>query len=346
MNFQNNKYTLEFANEQDDAGIIDVFETGYFSGGISVKYLRNPSPFSSFSADGDYPKIMIIRDNDCSKIIAVGGVVIRDEYVNCEIKKCAYLTSFKIHPDYQKKILFIAKAYQFLYDNISECDCFYTTILDDNTAAIALFEKGHRSMPEYKYLGHYTTYCFHGGKELIDIEKNSLDGFEHIVDTHFRKLSLTPVNFNYFGYGTKDFYCIRHNSEIIACCFVGNQQATKQYHMCCYEGIYKFLSHVPTKLFGYPDFPKSDSDINFGIISYLYIKDNDKNLCSKFLRTVAFHTDFSLLMWGGFENNALCDAMNTMKTIKYGSRLYSVAWNNREHIIDNRNVIGVEAALL
>ncbi|NLK70407.1 MAG: hypothetical protein GX286_03075 [Clostridiales bacterium] len=346
MNFQNNRYTLKLADENDNDGIVSVFESGYFSGGLSVKYLRNPDPLFSFSADGDYHKIMVIRDNKYDKVVAVGGAVIRDEYVNGEIRKCGYLTGLKIHSDYQKKIRFIAKAYQFLYENISDCDYFYTTILDDNKNAIALLEKGHKNMPKYHYLGHYTTYCFHGGKNILELEKNNLTGFEDIVNTYFRRLSFTPVNYNYVGFGDKNFYCVRKGQEIIACCFLGNQQATKQYYMCSYGSIYKILSNMPTHILGYPSFPKPDSNINFGVISYLYVKNNNKRLCSDFLRSVAKQSDFSLLIWGGFENNPLCKAMNAMRTVKYGSRLYSVVWDSNPFNIENGEIIGVEAALL
>ena len=346
MNFQNNRYTLEFAEDKDNDGIIKVFESRYFSGGISVKYLRNPNPLASFSADGDEAKNMIIRDNEFNKIIAVGGAVIRDEYVNESIIKCGYLTGLKIIPEYQKKIIFIAKAYQFLYEHISECEYFYTTILDDNKNAIAMHEKGHKNMPEYKYMGHYTTYCFHGGKRLLELEKNNLSGFENIMKTYFCNMSFSPVNYNYPGFGNKNFYCVRNNSEIIACCFVGNQQNTKQYHMCSYSGIYKLLSHMPTRLFGYPSFPRPNSNINFGILSYLYIKNNDVRLCSDFLRSVVFDAGFSLLIWGGFENNPLCNTMDRMKVVKYGSRLYSVSWDKRASYTADGSVIGVEAALL
>ncbi len=347
MNFQNNRYTLKFANEKDNDGIIKVFESGHFSGGISVKYLRNPNPLASFSADGDYSKIMVIRDNERDEIVAVGGAVIRDEYVNGDVRKCGYLTGLKIRPDYQKKIRFIARAYQFLFENIAECDCFYTTILDDNKNAIALLEKGHKSMPKYHYLGNYTTYCFHGGKKILEVEENNLSGFEDIIDAYFRKLTFSPVNYNYTGLGNKTFYSIRKGGEIIACCFVGNQQATKQYHMCAYGGVYRFLSHLPTHIFGYPSFPKPNSDVNFGILSYLYIKGNDRRLCSDFLRSVAKLTSFSLLIWGGFENNPLCSAMDGMRTVNYGSRLYSVAWGSQPLGIGGDGaIVGVEVALL
>lgn len=343
MNFLSNKYTLRLADSRDNEGIEQIFESEGFSGGISVKYMRSPKPYESFCADGDYAKIMVITDNEAGRTAAVGGAVVRTEYLNGKKEKCAYLTGLKIHPDYRGKIHFISKAYSFLRQEISDCKCCYTTILDDNSAAMSLLEKGHRNMPKYRYLGHYTTYCFHGGKKIIGVEKNNAEGFDELVRSHFSGQSLTPADHNCGGFGEKNFYCVREKGEIIACCFIGNQQAHKQYKMCSYGGIYRLLSRLPTRLLGYPEFPKAGREINFGIVSYLYIKDNDRRLCGDFLRSAAADTEFSLLLWGGFENNPLCAAMDGIKAVKYGSRLYSVEWDDPAEI---NGVIGVEAALL
>ncbi len=344
MNFQNDRYTLRLANSSDNDGIREVYESGKFNGGISVQYLRNPTPYESFSADAEFNYIMVIIDHwNHGKVAAIGGAVVRREYINGEIKKCAYLTGLKVHPDYQKKISFIPKAYEFMHENILDCEYCYTTILDDNTLAISMLEKKRKNMPEYRYIGHYTTYCFHGGKKILPVEKNNTEGFDTLLETYFSKQSLTPVDYKCKGFGTTDFFCIREQGEIIACCFIGNQQAYKQYKMCSYQGIYKLLSKLPIRLLGYPAFPKSDQIIHHGVVSYLYIKDNDKKLCSNFLRSVAAETNFSLFIWGGMDNHPLCAAMNGMKTIPYGSRLYSVEWDKRQEIA---GVIGMEVALL
>ncbi|MBO5266270.1 MAG: hypothetical protein J6B08_03130 [Ruminiclostridium sp.] len=343
MNFQNNRYTLKFADSSDNEGICEIFESGSFSGGISVQYLRGKTPYESFSADGDINRIMVVKDNSTGRTVAVGGAVVRYEYVNGIKEKCAYLTGLKIHPDYRRKLSFIAKAYSFLREGISDCPFCYTTVLDDNREAVSLFEKKHKNMPVYKYLGHYTTYCFHGGKGIIPVEIDNTDGFEEVMKKYFSEMSLVPCDTDYEGFGKKKFYSYRENGEIKACCFIGNQQSTKQYKMCSYGGIYKLVSKLPTKLFGYPEFPRPDSIINHGVVSYLYVKDNDPKLCSDFLRSAAKETDFSLLIWGGFDNNPLCDAMNRLKTVHYGSRLYSVVWDEENDIT---GVIGMEAALL
>lgn len=343
MNFQNDRYSLRFAGSGDNEGIRKIFACGGFDGNLSVQYLRDPAPFESFSADGEENRILVIIDNQIGEVVAVGGAVVREEYLNGVPEKCAYLTGLKFRSDYRRRIGFLPEAYQFLRKEISHCKLCYTTILDDNKAVISMLEKRHRNMPEYRYLGHYNTYCFHGAKKLLPIEKGNMSGFSELTQKYFSNISLTPVNYDLRGFGEKTFYSYRENGEIVACCFIGDQRATKQYKMCSYGGVYKLLSKVPTKMLGYPEFPKAGSVIPHGVVSYLYVQDNDKRLCERFLRSAAKDTAFSLLIWGGFENNPLCAALDNMKTIQYGSRLYSVEWDNTVQI---GGVIGVEAALL
>ncbi|MCH5192607.1 MAG: hypothetical protein J1F11_01510 [Oscillospiraceae bacterium] len=344
MNFLNDRYTLRLADSGDNEGIRLIFESGGFDGGLSVQYLRGESPMESFQADGEEAKVLVIIDNNEHRTAAVGGSVIRKEYLNGKIEDCAYLTGLKVHPDYRGRINFLTRAYQLMGEILSDCRCVYTTILDDNTPVIKMLEKKRRNMPEYRYLGHYTTYCFHGGKKILPLEKNNREGFQNLLDTYFLKLNFTPADTEYPGLGEKDFYCVRdEHGEITACCFVGDQSRYKQYKMCSYGGVYKLLSKLPTRLAGYPAFPKAGEVIKHGAVSYLYVKDNDPGLCSRFLRSVAAEAEFSLLIWGGFESHPLCPALDKMKTVRYGSRLYEVVWDKASGVSGQ---IGMEAAVL
>ena len=342
MNFQNDRYTLRMAEPQDDAGIRAIFESGSFAGGLSVQYLR-PSPLASFAADGEDVRMMIVHDNEQNRTAAVGGAVVRTEYLSGKPERCAYLTGLKIHADYQKQLYFIARAYQYLGERLTDCKCCYSTILDDNAAVIKMLEKKHKNMPEYRYVGHYTTFCFHGGKRLLKLETDRTDGFPELMRTYFAELDLAPLHSELAGFGEKHFYALRENGRIKACCFAGNQRALKQYRMAAYSGAYKILAHLPTKLLGYPAMPKAGQIIRHGVISYLYIENHDPKLCARFLRTVAAESQCDLLIWGGFENHPLIPAMEQLKAIRYGSRLYEVLWQGEPQI---RGTVGMEAALL
>ena len=98
---------MRFADHSDNAGIREIFESSTFSGGISVQYLRSPKPYESFLADGDEAKILVFSDNEAKKTVAVGGAVVRREYLNGREEKCAYLTGLKIHPNYRKTLSFL-----------------------------------------------------------------------------------------------------------------------------------------------------------------------------------------------------------------------------------------------
>lgn len=341
------RFTLRFADCNDNEGIKQVYESGSFPGNLQVQFLRNPRPYESFAADGEQVFMQVIIDNENDTIVAVGGAVVRQEYVSGKIQKCAYMTGLKVKPEYQKKLFLLTEAYQKLQEKLEDCEHVYTTILDDNTAAIKLLEKKRKSIPPYIYLGHYMTFCFAGGKKCLDIKVT-----DKIDTSGIPKYSFTPVDHGLSGLGNKNWYYYEENGEILAACFVGDQREYKQYKLCAYGGVLKAVSHLPTKFLGYPAFPKPGTVINHGVLSYLYVKDNDKELCKKFIRSVVKATDYDLYIWGCFENHPLLQSFMEMKTVHYGSRLYEVDYKRRYESVDGKQLvdaygtIGVEVALL
>ena len=368
MYCQNNKIILSLATEEDNEGMNRVFESGRFDGGFSVQFLRKPEPLQSFRNDGDTAKILIMKDALTLEIIAVGGCVIRREYLNGSIQRVGYLTGLKILPAYQKKVRCIAEAYQFLHENTkSEVDLYYTTILSSNTGAQKLLEKKHRNMPAYIYLGEYTTYCFkagnRSGRKLSGVTEEEL---QNLYNSSLRKLNLAPIDTGLYGLSAKDFYTLRDaQQQIIACCAVYNQQSYKQYVISDYNRTYKLLSKLSVHLLGYPKFPAQNSSLNYASVAFLYVKNNDIRLGRQFLRAVAGQagqrgqagrggqagarpdgqTDqFDILLAGLFCNNPLRGIFGFIRHIKFQSRLYEVAWDDPQYI--DSNPVGLEVSLL
>ena len=195
MNFQSEqhgKYILRLAKSSDNDGIRSIFESGSFAGGMNIRFLRGAQPLSSFEADGDRAHILVAEDTRENRLIAVGGAVVRTEYLSSVPKKCAYLTGLKVHHDYRGRLSFIQHAYGVMGELVADCAATYTTILDGNTAVIRMLEKRRKNMPEYRYLGHYTTFCLGRGKRLMQVEKNQTEGFEDLMKTHFSRKDLSP----------------------------------------------------------------------------------------------------------------------------------------------------------
>ena len=147
----------------------------------------------------------------------------------------------------------------------------------------------------------------------------------------------------YKGFGEKRFYAYHEDGELKACCFVGDQRATKQYRLVSYGGIYRLAAMLPTAWLGYPAFPQAGQIIQHGVVSFLWVKDNAPKLCRDFLRSVAAKTSFSLLLWACPDDHPLAPAMQSLKAVRYGSRLYEVLWDGNAMLT---GTIGSEAALL
>ena len=378
MYCQNNKIILSLATEDDNEGMNKVFESGHFDGGFSVQFLRKPKPLQSFRKDGDTAKILIMKDALTLEVIAVGGCVIRREYLDGSIKRVGYLTGLKILPAYQKKVRCIAEAYKFLHDNTKdEVDLYYTTILSSNTGAQKLLEKRHRNMPAYRYLGEYTTYCFKAGDifggrpggRFTGRSGGKLSGataaeVAQLYDSSLRKLNLAPKDTGLSGLTAKDFYTLRDTrQEIIACCAIYNQQSYKQYVISDYNRVYRILSKLPVHLLGYPNFPAQNSRLNYASVAFLYVKDNNILLGRQFLRAVAKDAGrkgrtgqagrpgpdgaigrIDVLLAGQFCNNPLRGIFDSIRHIKFQSRLYEVSWNEPQYI--DSNPVGLESSLL
>ena len=92
MNFQSEqhgKYILRLAKSSDNNGIRSIFESGSFAGGMNIRFLRGAQPLSSFEADGDRAHILVAEDTRENRLIAVGGAVVRTEYLSSVPKKCS-----------------------------------------------------------------------------------------------------------------------------------------------------------------------------------------------------------------------------------------------------------------
>lgn len=328
---QNNKIELRLAVPGDRDGIRRVFESGKFDGDFCIQFLRNPDPLTSMGHDGDRAVLIVMEYVDTRKIIAVAGCVIRREYVDSDIKRIGYLTGLKILPEYQKKVYCITDGYQFIRESTKDdVDLYYTTILSSNTGAAKLLEKKHRNMPAYLYLGDYTTYCIKaGGASRVRLTGITPEERERLYLAELPGLDFAPVETDLFGLKDDDFYVLRDlTGEILACCAIYDQQIDKQYVISGYSGKYKILSKIPTRILGYPRFPKAGSPLNYASVVFLYVKNGDPEIGRGFIKSVAACVNkYDLLLLGFFENNPNRAIFEKVKHVQFKSRLYEVAWD-------------------
>ncbi|PKM96479.1 MAG: hypothetical protein CVU84_01855 [Firmicutes bacterium HGW-Firmicutes-1] len=333
MSYLNDQLELRLASVDDSEQILKIYECEEFDGNISVMYTRRPNPYLSFLQEGDQVMLLVIHDHVADILCAVGCCVMREAYVHGEIKRVGYLTSLKILPEYRKKIPYIARVYQFIYEHTKHLvDYYYTTILIENISVQKMLEKKRKNMPSYHFKGLYTVYCFKTGKYIADkiykLECGYTEKLEAFYENNTKKWSLFPSDLCLKAFPEDAIYTLQDETgEILAACVLWNQQAHKQYIVTAYKGIYKYLQGFPLTWFGYPNLPKCNQVANYANYHMLCVKDNNVEIASYFIQKIAEKEQgYDFLMIGLFKNHYVTTLFQELKHIKYQSKFYEVNW--------------------
>ncbi len=352
LNERSKKYKLDFATAEDSKELLEIFERMDFKGNISVLFTRRPDPYQSFLYEGEKVFLPILRERKSNKIVGLGCCIVRRAYINGEEKRVGYLTGLKSLPEYRNRVPNIPKLYKQLYEETREhVDIYYTTILKENLFAQKMFEKKRKDMPEYKYCGEYTVYCFRTGivtkaKKYI-LKKGDIEGLNKLWEENAHLYNFAAADLNFYGLERTDIYTMSDiDGNTVAACAVWNQQSYKQYIVTGYKGLLKIFKHLPLRFLKYPDLPKENIPVNYACVTAFYVKKNDKEIAECFLKKVAeAEKRHDFLMLGLHENHPLQDMFNRTKHIKYKSRLYTVNWGDKDLCLDDR-LINIEVGLL
>ena len=346
MSSRNERFYFRTALPGDSPHLLKLYESEGFTGNISVLFTRRPDPYQSLMGEGENAVIPVVIDRDADLVCGMGASIIHKVNLNGETRTAGYLTGLKSLPEYRKRVPFGTAVYSYLHELTKEkVDFYYTTILKDNAAAQKMLEKKRRNMPEYRFAGEYTVYCFRAGHLQQDkalkgykFRKSNVAEIQAAFDKASLSFNLSPASTNWPGLADNDCYVMQDNDgRTVAACAVWNQQSYKQYVITRYGGIYRFLRNMPLKLFGFPNLPKENRPVNCASITMLSVNGNDIRLASYFLEIVARAAkSYDFLMLGLHENHPLNAAVSKIRSIKYQSRVYTVHWGENSLVPDER----------
>ncbi len=331
-----NRYIFTQATAKDSAEMADVFAQQSFDGNLGIQYLRSEDPLSSFEQEGDEVVCLIVRDTRANHLLmGIGCCVIRRGIVGGKACNIGYLTGLKLRSEYHKQFPYIAKCYQWIRDNtLGKVDYYYTTILADNIYVQKMLEKKRKNMPLYCYEGDYNTYIFKtGGKACKHSEVVVTQCSRENAIAFYRQLpfkadfSVETLDQNHLN--TATFYGLYKENQLIAISSILDQRTTKQYKVKHYGGVYKIVRHFPTKLLGYPAFPKQDEIISMSSMN-IYTRNivSDKELLYFIRQTAHLYTTTEMLVLGLHEASRLTPIFQSIKSICYQCRLYQVSFES------------------
>lgn len=354
MNTLNKRYTLHLASEADSQEVKELYEADDFDGDIQVQFLRNPDVFKSLQNEGEKLVLMLLRDTQNNhQAIAMGTCIIRKEYINRIKKRIGYLTGLKILPAYRKKLRIIPALYAYLNEQTrNDVDIYYTTILKSNLVAQKMLEKKHANMPAYHYHNDYTVYLFspkHSNNTTYSLQRGFTPELKIYYQKHLSAYDFTPSEIEKYMIPDEMFFHLHNrNNEIVAACVVWNQQKTKQYKVSGYKGLYRFSPYIPSRLFGYPRFPKPNTNCDYLTYAFLRARDNDPAIAEILIRkTSQLFPQADFLMLGLHASSPFNTIFENIKHIKYQSRFYTVSWEKEDLYKPHPDIpIGLETGLL
>lgn len=368
MNCPNERFIFEVANLQDSAEILEILEEDDFDGRISLVYTRRPDGYSSFMKESGKVHLIVCRDTQYNKVVAIGVCAIREYFVNGKIEKVGYLLGLRLRKEYRGKFKILVTGYDFIHSITKQegLYCYITTILNENVYAQKLLEKPRSFMPSYEPMGDYVVHIIKTrkkrklGNTFRQVQESDIPRIIEFINNYGKQHQLYPVirekdivSGAYPGLRISDFYIMEDFSgEILAAGAVWDQISYKQYVVKKYGGVLNKIYPISCILpvFGYPSLPKPESVLKFFTLSFWAVKNNNVKVFERFINGIsAVRDDYSFFVVGMHETHNLSGFLKRKSTITYSSKLYTVDWDKTHKTVNglNRNSsIYLECGLL
>ena len=341
-------WVIELAGPADGPALAAVYDSDDgFPGDIAVRFRRGADPYASLLAEGDAVVVPVVREAATGRIVGMGACVVRDAWVNGEIRRVGYLTGLKGLPEFRRRVPVIPKVYAFLREHARDVELFHTTILADNTLARRMLERRRPTMPEYHLVGPYTTHCFRVGVRPPGAGRLTGGTFAELASlTRPGLVNLAPAG-PPAGVRESDVRLLRdRDGTPRAGCAVWDAGDQQQYVVTRYAGRYERLARLPVHWAGYPRLPKVGVPADTASVALLAWRDGDTAAVGHLVRAVGWQQrsrDFLLV--GLAAGHPAEGELARLRTITYDSLLYTVHFEHGSPGLDGRPV-GLDVGLL
>ncbi|MFT3684806.1 MAG: hypothetical protein QM783_07730 [Phycisphaerales bacterium] len=234
-----NQTDFSEARSEDDAEIRRLLREHAMPGAVSVSLEREPSLRAGHELEGGEHRTLVCRDGDKGCIIAVGSGVTRSMWVGGVLTPVAYLTQFRLDHAARGKRRLIVDGYEHM-GAMLRTPCTFTSILDDNTQARRLLERGLPGMPTYQYLSPFHTFALGrgkgtsaGSKRVEQLAVSNAAAVASLLTAERGATALAPAWTEHeiarlIRTGTLTLLGLRNDNQLQACVGVWNLSGVKQ----------------------------------------------------------------------------------------------------------------------
>jgi len=321
MNCPSERFWAELATPQADPGLRRVLASGDFTGGIRVRYLREPSPLASFQREGREALVFVLVDRQTEEAAGMGAVVLREVAVGGRRTTLGYLCSLRVRPEYRGRFQGLAAVYRELHRRTGDrVGLYLTTILAGNDRALRLLQARRPGMPEYRPLGLYHTWFLPTGGRGPD-----LGGLEDPLRYEALRSQRDGMLWDPFSCGLEAAEYVQTPRGLG---YLVDQRDHKQYRVLSYGGWMRVVSWLPVHWLGYPRLPRPGTDADCVSGAILSPDPGDQGRILRELQARARGRDF--LMVGCLAGDPLDAVLARARGILYRSHLFAVLFEGME----------------
>lgn len=352
-------HKTSLAAPEDGKRILEILECSPAKGSIELLYTRRPDACLSYGKESPDTRVFVVKEGE--QVIGTAAEVIRQVYIGGETRKLCYICGLKKDIHYPGAVnwgkVFIRNLVR------EDIDCYFCSIISDNTAAQKLFEKKRRRTLNMEFLQQYTTYMlapyFHfkvrGSYTFRRARPEDEGQIIEFLNSQGRKKDFFPVFESLEQFSdlhAEDFYILEENGGIAAVGALWNQGAYRQYIVKKYRGamvLARFCNPI-LKLLGYIQLPKENEPLDFPMLSFFVSRDDSEEYGKAFLNHIVpeIRKNYGMFVIGttatGFANNIL----KGLRSLHFDSRIYAIDFiygGGKSQKIDKENLF-LECGLL
>lgn len=180
------RFEYALASQDDDAALRGLLRQIAMPGDITLAFLREPSYFVAEQAGCVSSQVLLCRDRQQDgRIVGMASRSVRNVYIDGSPTHVGYLGMLRGVPESRGNIG-LARGYQYLKRLHADGSIpyYFTTILDENAAAMDLLTSARGSLPIYHPFAHLVTYLIpltgrrratRSGESVTRVRREQLD---------------------------------------------------------------------------------------------------------------------------------------------------------------------------
>jgi len=229
---------FDVARLSDDPGIRCLLRENPMPGRISISLEREPNYFANAKLPGELSRTIVARKN--GRLICMGSCVIRERFLNGEVRRAGYLGGLRLDAGYSGRFDILRRGYEFCreLEQDAPADFYFTSISADNERAIRLLERSARGLPRYEFVSEFITLLVstHGRRKAADqsvrVDRSELIHFLNDRNREYQFASCWSEEqlaaLESLGLRGSDFVSLYDRSGLTGCAALWDQRAYKQ----------------------------------------------------------------------------------------------------------------------